>query len=469
MQPTEFFVYLVEAAVCQATFYLLYRSFFRKLGFFRINRFVLLSGILLSMLIPALHIPVLHAPSNLIRQTLSSMNPPAATSTLSTPSPHSTAHSRSLPLEIIYAMGALYFMIRLCHSLYLLASYVRTLPSEKQQDLPIIHVHSGPAFFSFWRYIFINRKQLVSDSELDQIILHERAHLEEGHTFDNLFMELVRVIWWFNPFVYWTIREIRLVHEYLADSRVIRHSYDATEYARLMLRLSCQQKTGILSHEFSKSNLKNRILMLQTPKTSRGKLLSYLMIIPLLAFLLAAFSFTNKVVQRSHFPATDSKMVIGQINWNGNSLYSDEQLTQALGIRAGDSFDESALQARISYRPDGTDISSMYMDHGYMYSTINMEKQVTKNVVNLTFEIFEGDAVTVDQILITGNHTISTDRILKMIPLKNGEPFSRKQIIQGMQNLSESGLFQKDNILLTPIPKPGSPALLDLQYQVTEL
>ena len=134
--------------------------------------------------------------------------------------------------------------------------------------------------FSWGRTIVMSRK----DAEANPVIrLHEEAHIRQAHTLDILLFTAVTLVHWFNPLVWITLSELKLLHEYEADDAVLNHGIDATQYQLLLVRKAVGDKRFTLANGFQHAKLKNRIdMMLQSP-SSGWKRLSWLAILPFLA------------------------------------------------------------------------------------------------------------------------------------------------------------------------------------------
>jgi len=183
--------------------------------------------------------------------------------------------------------------------------------------------------------------------------------------------------------------------------------------------------------------------------------------IPVLVLLFSIFSFTEKTIEK------DQQLVIGEINWEGNTKYSDEKLYNTLGIKSGDTYVKESVNNLLSYDPDKTTIGDLYLDAGHLFFSINMEEDIQSDKVNLNFKIYEGELVLIDKIIVSGNQKVERKDILAMIEIKKGDPFNRSELIASQKNIAESGYFKADNVGINPIPHDGK--LVDIEFVVEEL
>ena len=121
------------------------------------------------------------------------------------------------------------------------------------------------------------------------------------------------------------------------------------------------------------------------------------------------------------------------------------------------------------YHSNGDDISSMYMDNGHLFFNIDPQEEIVGYTVNLHFIVYEGGAGTIDNITILGNAKVATSKIMDMVEFKQGEVFSRSNLIQSQKNIAESGFFSPDSIGINPIPHEDDPYLVDIEFTVIEL
>ena len=158
----------------------------------------------------------------------------------------------------------------------------------------------------------------------------------------------------------------------------------------------------------------------------------------------------------------------GDISFRGNSTYPTQVLREVLGIKKGDKYNEQMLQSRINFDKNGRDISSLYMDNGYLFFQANpVEKGVLNDTVNIEIRIQEGPVATIDKVIIKGNdrtHENVIRRELRTIP---GAKFSRSDIIRSQRQLMALNYFNPESMgVNTPVnPQRGT---VDIEYTVEE-
>ena len=163
-----------------------------------------------------------------------------------------------------------------------------------------------------------------------------------------------------------------------------------------------------------------------------------------------------------------SKFYIRSISWTGNLKYRTGFLDTILGIAPGDEYNQSVLDARLYMNPGGTDISSLYMDDGYLFFQLTpVEKQVENDSVDLEFRIYEGKQARIKNISVTGNTKTSDHVIIRDLYTKPGDLFSRDAVIRSQRELSQKGYFDPEQLNVNPKPNPAD-GTVDIEYVVAE-
>ena len=157
------------------------------------------------------------------------------------------------------------------------------------------------------------------------------------------------------------------------------------------------------------------------------------------------------------------------ITWKGNTIYNDEVLDQILGINKGEVYNEELLQKRLSFsQDDGRDISSLYLDKGYLFFDVKpVETAIIGDSIDIEMRISEGAQASIDNVLIKGNDRTNEHVIRRELRTKPGEKFSRSDIIRSQRQLINLGYFNPETLdIQTPVnPQRGT---VDIIYSVEE-
>ncbi len=156
------------------------------------------------------------------------------------------------------------------------------------------------------------------------------------------------------------------------------------------------------------------------------------------------------------------------ITWVGNSLYTDEQLSKILGVEKGAVYNPEELNKRLTYNPQALDISSLYMDDGYLFFNITpVEVNVEGDSIDLEMRIFEGEQATINKVTIHGNSKTSDHVILREIRTIPGQKFSRSDLIRTHRELATLGYFDPEKIQINPQPNMAN-GTVDIEYRLEE-
>jgi outer membrane protein insertion porin family len=162
------------------------------------------------------------------------------------------------------------------------------------------------------------------------------------------------------------------------------------------------------------------------------------------------------------------KYYFGDISWMGNTKFRSSFLDTVLGIKRGDVYDKPLLDQRLFMSMDGRDISSLYMDRGYLFfQVIPVETGVIDKHINYEMRIIEGKEARVRKVIITGNTKTNEHVIRREIRTRPGDLFSRNDIIRTQRELAQLGYFNEQGFQVNPIPNPAD-GTVDIEYVVEE-
>lgn len=152
----------------------------------------------------------------------------------------------------------------------------------------------------------------------------------------------------------------------------------------------------------------------------------------------------------------------------GNTIYPDSLLESILGVKKGDVFNQSLLDQRLYMDQSGRDITSLYMDNGYLFFQLNPTQiPVGEDSIDLMVNISEGTQATINKITIKGNEKTNDHVIMRELRTKPGQKFSRNDIIRTTRELGQLGFFDPEQINIVPYPNPAT-GTVDLEYTVVE-
>ena len=158
----------------------------------------------------------------------------------------------------------------------------------------------------------------------------------------------------------------------------------------------------------------------------------------------------------------------GNITWKGNSIYTDEQLEAVLGINRGQVFRPEDLSKSLEFSLDGRDVSSLYMDNGYLFFNIDPKIiAVRDDTIDMEMRMYEGPQATIDRVSIKGNDRTHEEVIRRVLRTRPGEKFSRSDIVRSQREITNLGYFDPETLgVNTPVNYERG--TVDIEYTVEE-
>lgn len=299
--------YLLKVIICSGILYGYYWLLLRNKVFHKYNRFYLMASVMLSLLLPLIKInfwqPTADQPSGVIKvlQVVSSGDEYMDNITVST---NNNAESFDVTqlYPFAYLLVSLILLTVFLHTLFVIFNLLKKYPKQTIDKISFINTDAKSTPFSFLNYIFWNHNIDMQTTTGNQIFKHEVAHVEEKHTYDKLFINIVLIFFWCNPF-YWLYRkELNMIHEFIADKKAVEDS-DTEAFAAMILQATYPQHRFQLTNNFFYSPIKRRLLMLTRNKNPKVNYVGRIMVLPLLVLIFAAFTFKVKNEATKNNPA----------------------------------------------------------------------------------------------------------------------------------------------------------------------
>ncbi len=182
----------------------------------------------------------------------------------------------------------------------------------------------------------------------------------------------------------------------------------------------------------------------------------------------SVYLYDNKSVNIDLMLEPGQRYYFRDILWTGNYVYADETLNRVLGINKGDVYDLELVNKKLNYNPTGTDISSLYMDNGYLFFSVNpVEVRIEEDSIDLEMRIYEGAQAKISKVIIAGNDRTSDHVILRELRTLPGDYFSRAELIRTQRELSQLGYFDPEQVNPVPMPNPADETV-DIQWNLVE-
>lgn len=289
--------HLLPIGAAIAVLWLAYRLLFINSNRLRFNRLFLLTAMLFSLVLPLLGLWVgTEAPQmislkqNLLGGTMLGEIVVTPGGQTALPEAEIVANATVRPqisvwqvLAVIYLIGVGVAALLLLIKLGKLAALVIRSPKEKREGYTAVFTGREQGSFSFFRYAFFPNENVAPD-----IIRHEASHIGHRHSWDILFVEMMMVLQWFNPFIYLYKKELQSLHEYQADRDVVATGVDKRNYMMLILQQCTAVDFSGIGNNFSLILTKKRIKMITKNEKAKGLWWRLLATLPVLAILLIA-------------------------------------------------------------------------------------------------------------------------------------------------------------------------------------
>ena len=271
-------LYLLRSAAWLTGFALVFLLALRNERYFMLNRIFLLGGIVASILFPlyTFHYTIL-------------LPAVATNSSIGELTAGEIVAESSIPLYYwIYLAGILAFLFRMLFQTWKIIRKLQLAGYEQTGAVKLVRTPEFATSFSFFSFVFVNPS--IAKVEMEEIINHEREHIQQRHWFDLILVELICIAQWFNPFAWIYAHLVRQNHEFLADERALQSTADPAVYQAALLNQLLGVPVFCLTNSFSYSLNKKRFKMMKKTIDSPFRKLKMLAVLPLAAFLFYAFS-----------------------------------------------------------------------------------------------------------------------------------------------------------------------------------
>ena len=287
---------VTKMMACSGILFGYYWLFLRNKRFHHYNRFYLLGASGLSIILPFMKIPIFLEPNTVTGQIVYGSLDIISTAywengidEKSSTNLFSYWFTFQNGLYVLYGVGVftlLYFLLR---SLYYIHWLSKKYSFEVINTLKFYNTTEPGTPFSFFRSIFWNDQLNLDSKEGQQIFRHELFHVKEKHSLDILFLEVVSIFFWINPFFHLIRKEIKAIHEFLADQHALSDN-NQHDYAELLILQSINAKKTSVSNYFFQNHIKRRIAMITQFKKQKYSYWTRLMVLPVSILLFCAIA-----------------------------------------------------------------------------------------------------------------------------------------------------------------------------------
>lgn len=301
----ELIIYLLKSAGLIGLFYAAYYFLLRNDTNFKRNRFFLIAGVFTSLFLPLLQFTrTILVPAKEIPFALQNI-------TFET----TTGIDSSNPVDwwqiagIAYLVGLGFFLLKFSAELFSLLKLIHVHEKKKEEGFYLINKEGVDQPFSFFKYIVID-PAAHSASELKMILSHEQTHARQWHSLDQLLINMMVYLFWFNPFAWLYRKSVVQNLEYLADNEVISKQESRNEYQKTLLKISIGGAQPSLTNQFYQSLIKKRIIMLNRNTAQKTHFWKTGIVLPFLALFIFTFNIKTEAQETPSQSAVTSRTEI---------------------------------------------------------------------------------------------------------------------------------------------------------------
>ncbi len=357
----QFFIILIKINLVLALFSVTYYLILRRLTFYTLNRIFLLTGMLFSTVYPFIDLTDFFHNNPQIAAFVPEINQRVAPADFIT-------RNWQLICTLFYA-GVAVMALRLLLQFISLYRLHRNSFRGTVEEMPVRVLEDAVSPFSFWQTIYIN-PALHHEKDLRSILEHEQVHVKQWHTLDILLAELSVVFYWFNPGIWLMRKAVKENLEFITDEKVLKKGIDKKAYQYSLLEVGQLASVSALGNSFNISDLKKRIVMMNTRRSSRLTLGRYVMVLPVLLVVALLFAVSKREVLQYFEPvipqllssATEKPVVNEQVQVKHNA--GNKQGARRSSAVTGRKPADIAIQA-----VPGNEVSSV--SENSRYTTIN--------------------------------------------------------------------------------------------------
>ncbi|TZF98891.1 hypothetical protein FW781_02905 (plasmid) [Chryseobacterium panacisoli] len=427
-------LYFGKIILCSGVTFLYYQLSLKDKTFHHYNRFYLLAAIVISLLLPLIRVDDFTIEVNndmyMLLDKIQNFNS------------EKNINNGNLYFNIIFsALGlvSLYFLGKLIYGIFKIQQFKKQFQKESFDGINFYRTDLNEAPFSYFKNLFWKNAITLHSDIGKQILKHEMVHIEQKHSFDKIFIEIITSVFWFNPFFHIIKKEINLIHEYLADKKAVQQS-DTKAFAQMLLASHFSGTQLPAASPFLSSNLKKRLKMLQKPKTKFGYA-RRILALPVLFTVAFAYlvNAKNREIEETNLSI---KKVVSEIKKDTVRPSGQEKITDLKPVSPEDHTKVAELEKKIKEKEkelNGLDPES------------DAFSDKIEEISNLASEIGEiASKVEVDQ------YFNSAEWKNQMKELENMDPLDKKELRKIEREAKKAGREAARMVKKLPIP-PAPP------------
>jgi len=434
-------IYILKSVACLAILFLFYKLFLEKENMHMFKRFYLLGSLAFALIVPTLVFTeyVMVEP-----QPLTETQQPVITDydyIGIAPALEKDVFDIEPVLWTVYFLGVIFFGLKFLRNLIQIFLRIRKNPKFKNSSFVQVLLQEKIPPHTFFKYIFLNKKKFESKEIPKEVILHEETHAKQRHSLDVVLIELLQVVFWINPLIYFFKKAIKLNHEFLADQAVLKKEVDPKNYQNTLLSFlsseSEKKYQPALPNAINYSSIKKRFTVMKTKTSKKAAVLRTVLLLPLLAILIFGFSETKLIERQNENPSITILIDVK----NNNELWLNEKRVALEDLSTKIS---ELLPEEKSYNLLTIAISTSKELHSEFLSKLNSELEKldpTSITVFAEEYIMPEDEFQEEIDTSSGTIRLTSNKITLVKPLENATP---EEIIKYNELAEKYNAVQKE-------------------------
>ena len=340
-------LFIIKSAITLALLYSCFFILLSKETFHRFNRVMLLGIMVAAFVVPMLHITTEHP--TVINEEVMQMENVVENGIVFI----YEDEENEMPVQItwvqviewVYLAGvAVVLTITLIQVINLIKLMRRGVRMKDEKGNTIILIDGDIPPFSIFHFIVMSVKDYETGRHY--ILTHEQEHIGLGHSYDLLLIQVLKIIQWFNPFVWFISRDLKTIHEYEADQAVINQGIDAKQYQLFLVTKVVGNRLQPFTNNLNHGSLKKRIAMMYQKKSNRWLMLKSLCAIPVVALTISAFAtpaaikpveeLVNILEETETLPSfvlqDEREVLANEVSNEPTNLVETEKVTEVKGV-----------------------------------------------------------------------------------------------------------------------------------------
>lgn len=301
-------IYILKSTAILAVLLVFYKLFLEKENIHVFKRHFLLASILLAIGIPSITFTNYVEAQPIIEPLMLSVDDVEFEVVNEVAQ---TIDYTAIILWSLYGLGVLFFAIRFLVNLTKIGLRIKNNPKLKKNGVVNVLIPDLIIPHTFFSYIFFNKYAFEAKKIPNEVKIHEQTHAKQLHSLDIIIIELLQVVFWFNPLLYILKNYIKLNHEFLADDAVLKSGTELKKYQKTLLAYTNTHNHYPIANAINYSSIKKRFTIMKTKNSQKKAWLKSLLLLPLVSVLIYGFSTKETVI---------SKQMIGQESQESKSI-----------------------------------------------------------------------------------------------------------------------------------------------------